>query len=228
MAGMESQDLKLRVGESMQLQPRDGDDARRMHVKLIGYLKGASLLVTTPRVGDKVMIIREGQPFVVRMMVGNDIVGFATTVLRVCARPYPYLHLSYPDDDQMQQITVRQAQRVRLKLFASLKNTNPDFAADRAQPATIVDMSTGGALVVAPEPLGDLDDEVTLSCAVKIGGAEKLLSLPALIRSVQTEPGDDVGSRGYAHGLQFQLTSQPDTLALHAFVYEQIVLAQSD
>ncbi|MGD8937672.1 MAG: flagellar brake protein, partial [Thiogranum sp.] len=75
---MDYSDLKMQVGETLQLQPRDGEDSRRMQVRLIGYLPGASLLVTTPKVGDKVMIVREGQPYVVRMMIGNRIVGFAT------------------------------------------------------------------------------------------------------------------------------------------------------
>ena len=79
------------------------------------------------------MIIREGQPFVARVMIGNRIVGFATTVLRSCAVPYRYLHLSYPDE--MEQITVHKAQRVRVKLFASAKNSNPEFQSDKPQPA---------------------------------------------------------------------------------------------
>jgi len=89
--------LKIQVGESLQLQRRDGGDSRRLHVKLIGYMAGTSLLVTTPKVADKVMIIREVQPFVARMMVGNRIVGFTTTVLRSCSRPFHYLHLAYPE-----------------------------------------------------------------------------------------------------------------------------------
>lgn len=225
MAQMEYSELKLQVGESLQLQPRDGD-ARRMQVKLIGYLPGASLLVTTPRSGDKVMIIREGQPFVARMMVGNRIVGFATTVIRVCSRPFPYLHLSYPEE--MEQITVRQAQRVRVKLFASLKNANPDFKFEKAQPATIVDLSTTGALLVAPLQLGEVGDKMTMSCAFKIGGAEKLLTLKAILRNVHVEDNDEHGKQSFHHGLEFDLKNQQETFALHGFVYEQIVRAQSE
>ena len=225
MVRMENSDLKMQVGESLQLQPRD-DDTRRMHVKLIGYLTGVSLLVTTPRTGDKVMIIREGQPFVVRMMVGNRIVGFATTVTRVCSRPFPYLHLSYPED--MEQITVRKAQRVRVKLMAFVKNANPAFHSEKGRPATVVDISTSGALLVAGEQLGELDDQVTMSCALKVGGAEKLLPLSAVIRNVHVEPVEGEAGQSYYHGLEFDLTKQPDTFALHGFVYEQIVKAQSE
>lgn len=223
---MEHNDLKIQVGELLQLQHRDGADSRRLHVKLIGYLPGVSLLVTTPTVADKVMIIREGLPFVVRVMVGNRIVGFTTTVMRSCSRPFPYLHLSYPEE--MEQITVRKAQRVRVKLFASLKNSNPDFQPEKPQSGTIVDLSTSGALMVAAEQLGDLDDQVSISCAIKVADIEKLVSLPAIIRNVHVDRSEEHGEHSYYHGLELKLTEQQDTVALHGFVYEQIVKAQSE
>ena len=226
MADVEHTDLKIQVGELLQLQPRDGDNSRRLHVNLIGYLPGVSLLVSTPMVADRVMIIREGQPFVARMMAGNRIVGFTTTVLRSCSRPFPYLHLSYPEE--MEQITVRKAQRVRVKLFAALKNTNPDFQFDKPQSATIVDISTSGALLVSSDQLGEIDDKVNVNCAIKIAGAEKLLSIPALIRNVHIEPSEEHGEHSYYHGLELNLKSQQDIFALHGYVYEQIVKAQSE
>ncbi len=224
---MEYSDLKLQVGESVQLQPRDGDTGKRLHGKVIGYLPGQSLLVTTPRIKDKVMIIREGQPFVVRMMLGNRIVGFASTVLRSCARPYPYLHLSFPEE--MEQIVVRQAQRVRVKLFASLKNDNPEFRSEKPHPVTIVDISTSGAMVIAPEQVGEVDDEVILTCVLKIAETDKLLTIPAVMRNVHSELSHGATEEeNYYHGLQFKLQDQQDTIALYGFVYEQIVKSQTE
>jgi c-di-GMP-binding flagellar brake protein YcgR len=224
---MDYSDLKLQVGEAIQLQPRDGDTGRRFQSKIIGYLPGHSLLVTTPRVKDKVMIIREGQPFVVRMMLGNRIVGFASNVLRSCARPYPYLHLAFPE--QMEQIVVRKAQRVGIRLFASLKNDNPDFHTEKPRSATIVDISTSGAMVTAPEALGEVGDDVELTCVFKIVGTDKLMTIPAVLRNVQTDKSRDASQEQTCfHGLEFKISDQQDTIALHGFVYEQIVKAQSE
>ncbi len=217
-------DLKLHVGEPLQLQPRDGEGSRRMHVKVIGYLPGHSLIVTTPRIKNKVLIMREGQPFVTRVMIGNRIVGFATTVLRSCAVPYPYLHLSYPEE--MEQITVRKAQRVRVKLFASLNNSNPDFRSEKPHPVTVVDISTSGAQLISSAVAGAVGDKVHLNCLIKVGKAEKLLALPALLRNVHLE--DDHEGDSYSHGLEFDLSDQEDIFALHGFVYEQIVKLESE
>ena len=224
---MEYSDLKLQVGETIQLQPRDGENGKRLHGKIIGYLPGSSLLVTTPRVGDKVMIIREGQPFVVRMMLGNRIVGFATTVLRTCARPFHYLHLSFPDE--MEQIVVRKAQRVRVKLFASLKNDNPEFLFEKPHSATIIDISTSGSMLVASEQLGAVDDKVVLTSVLKFAGIEKMLAIPAILRNVHTEPAHDAAQDvTYYHGLEFDIKDQQDVITLHGFVYENIVKSQSE
>lgn len=217
MAPMKQTELKVQVGESLQLQPHDGEDSRRWQVRLIGYLPGTSLLVTTPTTGDKVMIIREGQRFVARMMVGNRIVGFTTSVLRSCSRPFPYLHLSYPQD--VQQITVRKAQRIAVRLFASLQNTNPEFQFDRPRSGTIVDISTSGALLVSDKQLGEAEDNVTVKCMIKVAGVEKLLSVPATLCNVHLENSE----QKYYHGLELTLENEQDIFALHGFVYEQIV-----
>jgi len=223
---MDYSDLKIQVGETLQLQPRDGEEGRRLQVKLIGYLPGASLLVTTPTVGGKTMIMREGQPFVVRMMAGKRIVGFTTTILRSCARPFPYLHLAYPSE--VEQITVRKAQRVRVRLFASIKNSNPEFQFDKPQSATIIDISTAGALLVAGAQLGAAEDRIGVRCALKIGGHEKLLSLPAIIRNVHVGHSEEHGASSYFHGLEFDIEDEQNGFALHGYVYEQIVKAQSE
>ena len=145
-------------------------------------------------------------------------------MLRSCAVPYPYLHLSYPDE--MEQITVRKAQRVRVKLFASLKNSNPEFQSEKPQPVNVIDISTSGAQVVSREPAGEVGDMLQLNCLVKVGNAEKLVTIPALLRNVHLEDEND--QENYSHGLEFELTEQQDIFALHGFVYEQIVKLQSE
>ena len=98
----------------------------------------------------------------------------------------------------------------------------------KPHPATVVDLSIEGALVVSGEQLGDEGDKISLNCAFKVGNAEKLLTLPAIIRNIQVERSDEHGKRSFYHGLEFKLDGLQDTFALHGFVYEQIVKAQSE
>ena len=214
-------DLKLNIGDTLQLQYLDRDSRERLLVHVIGYLAGRSLIVTTPKLDGKVLMMREGQPFVVRILSGNRVVGFNSKVLRSSASPYPYMHLAYPQE--MEQIVVRKAQRVRVKLFSALQNTtNPAFSFEKPQPATVVDISTSGALVVSEQRLAEADDEVKLSFAFKMGGVEKLMSIPSRVRNVQQETRDN-DSTSFAHGLEFMPMDEAEIIALHGFVYEQIV-----
>jgi hypothetical protein len=126
----------------------------------------------------------------------------------------------------MEQITVRKAQRVRVKLFASAKNSNPEFQSEKPQPVTVIDISTSGAQVMAGVALGEVGDRLELNCLIKVGKSEKLLKIPVLLRSVHLD--DEGGSDSYSHGMEFELTDQQDVFALHGFVYEQIVKLQSE
>lgn len=218
-------DLKLNIGDTLQLQYLDRDSRDRLLVTVIGYLAGRSLIVTTPKLDGRVLMMREGQPFVVRILSGNRVVGFNTKVLRNSASPYPYMHLAYPQE--MEQIVVRKAQRVRVRLFCSLENSSPLFEFNKPQPATMVDASVTGALIHAEQRLAEADDEVSLSFAFKMGGVEKLMTIPSRVRNVQLESRED-GSTGYFHGLEFLPLEESDVIALHGFVYEQIVKSMGE
>ena len=52
-------DLKLGVGDVLQVQ-FVGQEQRKYAAKVIGYLPNASLVITTPRIDGKVMLMREG------------------------------------------------------------------------------------------------------------------------------------------------------------------------
>ena len=198
---MNHSELKLNIGDMLQMQYLGDENRERLHVKVVGYLPGKSLIVTTPQVDGRVLMIREGQLFVVRILSGNRVVGFNTSVLRSSAVPYPYMHLAYPEE--MEQIVVRKAQRVRVRLFASIKNDNPDYGFERPQPATLGDLSVSGSLISAHQRLGDPGDDVQVSFAFKLGGIEKLVSITAKIRNVHHEAAEEGGEEDYYHGVEF-------------------------
>ena len=218
-------DLKLNIGDTLQLQHIDRSNRDRLLVKVIGYLAGRSLIVTTPKLDGRVLLMREGQPFVVRILSGNRVVGFNTKVVRNSAKPYPYMHLAYPEE--MEQIVVRKAQRIRLKLFSSVKNDNPLFGFTKPQPATVVDMSTTGALVTAAQRLAEVDDQILLNFTFKMGGVEKFMSIPAMVRNVHQDSREEEDVL-FNHGLEFLEMEESEIIALHGFVYEQIVKSMGD
>jgi c-di-GMP-binding flagellar brake protein YcgR len=217
---VQSPEIKLQVGATLQLQFADDERKERRYVRLIGYLPAQSIIVTTPRAEGKVMLIREGQLFTVRLLAGNAVYAFTATVMRVHTRPYPYLHLSYPK--KIESIVLRKAHRVATKLIVVVENENPDKAAGKAKSAVIRDISTAGAQLTASESLGELGETISIAVRVEVGGVEQYLTLPAIIRRKFIEKPEEKPNEE-TYGVEFQFVEDNDRLILHGFVYERLI-----
>ena len=225
---MSAKELALEIGDNLQLQ-FGGDEATRHYAKVIGYLAGRSLVVSTPVVDGHAMAVSEGKPVTVRLMSGNNIVGFSVTVICVSVRPYPHLHLSFPKD--VQAVTVRKALRVDLNMVATAQPCLPDSSeidpAQNAESITIQDMSTSGALLIANKPLAETGQGVMVSLDFDVADSVERVSLLAIVRNIRTERGEKVGQRLFHHGVELRLADRAQSVLVHAFVYQRIARGQS-
>lgn len=211
--------LELQIGDSLQLQFVADENKRRHYSKVIGFLKGQSVLITTPRIDGNIMLVRENQLVIVRMLTGNSVVGFNTSVLRACLKPYAYLHLAYPKE--MEHITVRKAQRVSTKLIASVE-TYQENNSRTSIPIIIEDISTTGSMISAETSLGETGEFVTISARISVGNVREYINIPAIIRNVRKFTTEE-GTTKYSYGMEFQLLEQHEHFVLHGYVYEQLL-----
>jgi c-di-GMP-binding flagellar brake protein YcgR len=209
--------LELQIGDSLQLQFVADDKKRRHYCKVIGYLQEHSVLITTPRIDGNIILVREDQIVIVRMMTGNQVYGFTTRILSTSLRPYPYLHLAYPKE--MEHITVRKAERITTRLIGTAELQTGDTETSKSHSVVILDMSTSGAMIEVRNPIGDMGDIITLSTKIEVGGKEEYINLPCVIRNVIHK--DDESH--YKHGVEFQLLEQKDHFVLYGYVYEQMI-----
>lgn len=209
--------LELQIGDSLQLQFVADEQKRRHYAKVIGYLQGHSVLITTPRVEGNLMLIREDQVVIVRMMTGNQVYGFTTRILQSSLRPYAYLHLAYPKE--MEHITVRKAERISINLIGSAETETADSKERITSSVLIHDISTSGAMIEMKQPLGDIGDVITLSCKIEVGGKEEYINIPCIIRNIIHNDGD----KTFKHGLEYQLLEQHEHFIIYGFVYEQML-----
>ncbi len=216
---MTDQDLKLQIGDTLQLQFVGDDPNRRYYTRVIGYLPGKSLIITTPKRDGKVMMVREGQAAVARLASGNAVYAFNARVLSSTVKPYPYLHLSYPKE--LEHIVVRRAHRTRANLVGTVQSEGADDKTP-SRSANIVDISTTGALLMCPERLGEADDLITISVRLTVGDVTEYLTLPAVIRNVREDKSEG-GRSTFAHGVEFQILDQHDSVVLHGYVYERLI-----
>lgn len=220
---MAEKELALEVGDHLQIQFA-GDDETRHSAKVIGYLAGYSLVVTTPKVDGHTMPVSEGKEVIVRLMSGNRIVAFTVHVITVSVRPYAHLHLSFPHD--VQAVTVRKALRVMLNMTASVRPCLPDSAeidaAQDSQAVTIQDMSTSGALLIADKALAKEGQHIVIALRLDVADSTEDISLPAIVRNIRTERGKKAGQRYFHHGVELRVADRAQSVLVHAFVYQRI------
>lgn len=213
--------IGLAIGDSIQLQLQSDVEQPRCIVTLVGYLEGQSLIVTTPVVNGSMLLIREGQDFVVRLFSGKSAYAFAASVKRVTNTPYPHLHLTYPRE--VRGMIVRASPRGRTHIICHATAGNGSGHACVAR-----DISLGGALIAAACRIGDVGDRLALNFRVRIADAEHLLTLNSTIRSVSAPRAADDAKSTILHGLAFDSIGSQETLVISTLLYQNLVRAQSE
>ncbi len=217
--GVKKKPLKINVGSLLQLQSATQENAPRYQVKVIGYLPGASLVVTNPVIQKKLQIIREGTLFHVRMLSGSDVVGFTARTLNSATKPYPHLHLEYPQD--IESISVRNANRVSTHLSA--KGNNLDWAnGPKNQLVSITDLSSTGCGLIADQKLGDAEHRMSLTFRIGILDISEEIQVNGTIKRISERSGNGEGIQ-YFHGLSFTDLNRAQKIILHAWVLEQLM-----
>jgi c-di-GMP-binding flagellar brake protein YcgR len=206
-------ELHLAVGTRLQLQRLDQDENARYSTRLFGYIKDVSVMVSTPTQGGKLLLLREGQPVVVRAFSGTDAFAFTAPVLTARFAPDPYLHLAYPP--YVTGAVIRRQRRVDIKLIAAI-SVPGQGEAQASIPARITDLSAGGARLRARTPIGEPDSPLAVSFRLQAPNGEATLTMRAVIRTAATEEGGQ-----HIYGVQFVDMSPLDALALEGYVVRQ-------
>jgi hypothetical protein len=215
------QDMRLRVGDRLQLQPPPTVGLDRHIVKLIGYVDNVSVLVTAPMANGLRVPLRENDNIVARIFAGQKAFGFGAMVERVCKIPFDYLHLSFPQ--KVQGSIIRKAPRVRTRIIASVANPDAGETAER-QSGIIVNLSADGALLKARQPLGEKGNRLMLSFRVSLHKVDAYLTINAVVRSAfADEEKDSDGGAVFNHGIQFEKLAPNDTVILQSLIYHQMI-----
>lgn len=217
-------DFRVNLGDPIQLQFIPEDNRERLSAKVIGHVQGASLIISAPRVNGKLPLLKENQPFIVRMLQGNNVYGFESAILKYYSIPYPHVHLSHPKD--VECIVVRGSRRVETEVIVSVSNNAND---EKPISVSMLNTSATGALLQSKTVLGELNDELTISIELEVVNIKKYLRIKAIIRNVSTpEDRDDKTDLLNKYGVQFMDLSEDQKLIVNAYVYEQIVQHMED
>jgi c-di-GMP-binding flagellar brake protein YcgR len=210
-------EARLLIGDLINVQTQSGTAIERYSVKLLGMCKGRSVLVTTPMIDGKYLLMREGQGFILRAFSGKSAYAFTTQILKSVNTPYPYLHLAYPRE--VKSLVVRRGARADVRVICAI------IACDDAPlqaAGTIVNLSVGGALMLAKQALGKKGQQLTIKFKVMLNGIEALLELKTVIRAINVDQSGE-SDTPYQLGIQFVDVSAEDSIPLLAYVYQQLL-----
>jgi|GEM_PF-308455 len=212
-------DMRLRVGDRIQLQLPASMGTERYVVKLIGYVENTSVLVSMPSTNGMSVPVRNGDNVVARVFTSRTAFAFDTTIDRVATIPFNYLHLSYPAI--VQGAVVRQAPRVKTKIIASVAVGEGEGAEKHS--SVIQNISARGALISMRQPLSKSLDHIIVSFRINLHGVDSHLNVKAVIRNVQTDDKDSTEPLKYHHGVEFQSMQPTDNMILQSLIYQQMI-----
>lgn len=202
--------LKINTGTLMQLQFESRGE-ERLNSRVIGWIPGVSILVSTPKQDDRVILVRNKQKVTVRFVNDTSAVAFESEVRNVCTHPVPYLHLAYPQEIEIDE--VRKARRIQVSIDAIL--TNPLSPPGERYKGIINDLSQSGGRVISEPKLGKVGDTVAIRCTLDIPPLKRMLRAEGIIRS-RTLNINDVDTHLY--GIEFNKVAEEDLLLLIAYV----------
>ncbi len=200
---------KIRIGDTLVLQ--SAPEAPRFPVRLIGYLRNRSVIVTPPEINGEVVMVRDGQSFVGRFFSGQNAFAFSTSVSKQTSVPYPHIHLAYPRELKVQE--VRKSPRVDVGLIAAI-----EFDGRAGQMAgKIVNLSPTGAGFRAKQSCGQQGERLLLKFKLTINGLDTVINVRCEICSVRELT--DEPAMPFLHGVRFIEVEEPTQFALAAYVY---------
>lgn len=193
----------------------NGDSlADAVTVKLLGVHEGHSILVTAPE-DPSALPVKEGALYRFRSFSGESIYEFTAPLLKICAEPFEYLHVGWPQQRQVEKRELRAAPRVKTELQCMVYPGAQ--ASGRFVKGTISDLSTGGAAIALHDDLSVFYDEVKV--VFQLAVAEQEVMIEARARPVRKP--DETGER--LMGVSFVALGQAEKLAVHAYVTAGLV-----
>lgn len=177
------EDLDVPIGTNVQLEFIS--PPRRYMVKVLGRIPERSLILSTPRINDKNILVRDSQVVNVRLMLNTHVCAFSSTVAKSYLEPSAHLHIAYPRHVEVSE--VRQAVRVETRLISKVEVVVSKMSIAASATAVVIDLSVGGAKLISKEDFGAVNQTMRLVCNVKIGAYNHILKLDGEIRSQEIQ-----------------------------------------
>ena len=208
--------IKPQIGELVQIRLLDHSPQPYYSARLIGYIKNMSVLLTRPVSARNQFIPVEGRHVEVRMVTGNNIYAFQSSIQRLCISPTNYMHLDFPSEVHVQQL--RKSPWVKVNFGVIVTDVRGAHEAGR-----LVNLSPDGAQLHAPPTLGYAGEALRLSFHAAMDELKTTLNLNATIQHVHVPlNGRASEDNMLEYGISFNDITTEEALWLKGLVYRSI------
>ncbi|TAN51341.1 MAG: flagellar brake protein [Methylococcaceae bacterium] len=213
---------QAKPGERLQMSCENGET--KLYATYIGIIQDLSIILTTPEIHGKTAFIKPGQCFDLSVIIEGFGYKWRSMVVQSYAKPYPYLHMSYPAS--LQRFNMREAQRVTTLVPATAISERPFSDGSNTAACHIVDISIGGASVVAPVTLGISGELLVLQVSFASHRGERTEeALNCVIRNVRSCEHQCAHGVISHHGVEFRFSSDEQKHVAHEYVSDLLGFA---
>lgn len=214
-------EMRIRVGDRIQMQLPSSYGEERIFVKVIGFLDHVSLLVTAPEFSANRQTLREKEKVLIRGFSKQMAFAFDSIIRKVNSYPFSYLHLSFPE--KIQGSLVRKDPRIKVRIIASIKKVDSDNPDEKVS-VLISNLSASGAFANFKSGVFEISQKIQITFQIKVHGIDNVMVMNAIIRNIVEDAAEgDATNTGTGLGLQFVDIDAQSFLLLQSLAYQQMI-----
>ena len=212
----EFDDLRLAVGHRLQLEIPGA--AEPVSARLLGYLKGETLMVKLVNMRSvRREPLHEGDEVDVRGFSGRIAFSFKAPIEKIRYAPYAYFHLQFPE--VVQGTEIRHSERVRVNMPVKVAGIGGNVA--QSVEAAIANISSAGAMLVSSTPLGGVGDRVSLMFRFWVMPNDYEVNMQ-VASAIQTISASEGSPDQLSYGVRFEGVRSTEAILLQNLIYQRL------
>ena len=196
-----------------------GQSKDPFHVRLIGSIPQAAVLITHPMRDGKCVFTKEGQVWEFQATYGLSIYRFSSMIEKVLLSPHPLIVMSWPHETHLESQAIRRARRVNCDLPATVRLNGSQSGLVESITAVIDNISTGGLeLLFAKAVNFKMGQSISIAFQIILDDRKYLIECDAEVASKPRDSGPASSSYGFA----LKSLNDEQFVVIHAFVSDRL------
>lgn len=196
-----------------------GQSKEPFHVRLIGSIPQAAIVITHPMRDGKCVFAKEGQVWEFQATYGLSIYRFSSMIEKVLLSPHPLIVMSWPHETHLESQAVRRARRVNCDLPATIRSNGSQSGSVESITAVIDNISTGGLeLLFAKAVSFKIGQSISIAFQIILDDRKYLIECDAEVVSKPRDSGPSSSTYGFA----LKSLNDEQFAVIHAFVSDRL------